>query len=474
MKRGCLAVLLVVGGLVACGDDKLSVAELQDPNTCSSCHPKHHEQWSGSMHAYASIDPVFRAMHARGQRETDGELGLFCVSCHAPMAVVNQTITAANVRDFDLDTLAPAEVGVTCYFCHNVDKVTEDHNNGLVIAGDQTMRGGLKNAVDSPAHHSAYDTLMDSERNESEMCGSCHDIVNPAGVHVERTFAEWKQTIFATSADPAVHLTCGNCHMEPSSDVVADAPGLDVPLRNLGFHDHSMPAIDQALTPFPQRVEQAAGIQAILEPSIGIVGPLPRVGVRAPGGICLDPPGTLTVRVDSFNVGHSFPSGAAFDRRVWLEVIAYDAANQIVFQSGVVPDGMDPEDLAEPTLFGLWDRAKKADGSTAHFAWEVASIDPDPRNLLPGPVTFDKNDPRIDHSRTATFTNIANFTTIDRIEARLRMRALPYALLADLVASGDLAPQIVSQLPTLEVQQSTWLKATAGNPPADNTNCNPR
>ena len=39
------------------------------------------------MHAYASDDPVFRAMNQRAQRETSGALGDFCVKCHAPMAV---------------------------------------------------------------------------------------------------------------------------------------------------------------------------------------------------------------------------------------------------------------------------------------------------------------------------------------------------------------------------------------------------
>lgn len=458
------------GLLAACGDPKYPVAELQDPNTCLTCHPKHYEQWSGSMHAYAAVDPVFRAMHRRGQRETGGELGLLCVNCHAPMAVANGTITEANVADFDFDTLSPAENGITCYFCHNVDEVTRDHNNGLVLALDQTMRGGVQNPIESPAHDSAYDVLMDSERNESELCGSCHDVVIPNGQTVERTFAEWKETVFATNKDPGIHLTCGNCHMEPTSDVIADVPGLDVPLRTFGFHEHTWPGIDQALTPFPQLAAQAAGIKKILEPSVAIVGPKPRTGTRSPGGICLDPPGTLTVRIDSLNTGHSWPSGAAQDRRAWLEVIAYRADGSIVFQSGVVPDGVDPEAIGDPNLFGLWDRTFKQDGTPAHFFHEIARYE---SFLLAGPVTFDPNDPRIDHSRKATFANVPSYTEIDRITARVRIRALPFEALHLLVTSGDLDPAIVDRLPTLEVTSSTWLKATKGTGLAENTNCNP-
>lgn len=471
MKLVVVAVLL---SLVACGDDeKFPVAQLQDPNTCLDCHAKHYQQWSGSMHAYASIDPVFVGMHKRGQRETNGELGLFCINCHAPMAVANGTITESNVASFDLSTLSPAETGITCYFCHNATGVTRDHNNGLVLAMDQTMRGGAANPAESPAHHSKYDVLQDSERNNSELCGSCHDVVTPLGVPLERTFKEWKETVFGASEDPSVKLTCGNCHMEPFDDVIADGPGLDVERRPLGFHEHTWPGIDQALTPFPEREAQAAAIAEILEPSIAIKGPKPRVGNRVPGGICLDPPGKLTVRIDSFNVGHSFPSGVAHDRRVWLEVIAYRANNTIVFQSGVVPDGMDPEEIGDPNLFGMWERTFKQDGSPAHFFHEVASTDSG-LQLLKGPVTFDPNDPRIDHSRTATYNNVPTIDEIDRIEARVRMRALPYEVLRLLEASGDLDPSIKTQLQTLEVASSTWLRATKGQPPADNTNCNPQ
>ena len=192
-------ILVIVLGLVACGDDKYTVERLQDPNTCTSCHPTHFTEWSGSMHAYAATDPVFIGMHKRGQRETSGALGTFCVNCHAPMAVANGTITADNAKDIDLSTLSPAETGVTCFFCHNAEKVTRDHDNGIELAMDQTMRGGVKDPVDNEAHHSAYDVLQDGERNKSEMCGSCHDVITPNGVHLERTFKEWKETIFGSS-----------------------------------------------------------------------------------------------------------------------------------------------------------------------------------------------------------------------------------------------------------------------------------
>jgi hypothetical protein len=468
----CLVGALgTLGALAACGDDgpSRSVAELQDPQTCNECHPKHVQQWSGSMHAYASEDPVFLAMNKRGQRETNGALGTFCVKCHAPMAVELGLTTG---MDFDPAQLPAAAKGITCYFCHNVKSVKDTHNNGLVVAGDQTMRGGLANPVSSPAHRSTYDKLMDSDANQAEICGSCHDVVTPRGVALERTYQEWQTTFFA-QPDPLHHLTCGSCHMPSSTDVVADAPGLDVKSRKNGFHEHAWPAIDQALSPFPEADAQAAGIKRDLDPSIAIVGAAPFGSTVQPGGICLDPPGNLTVRIDSIGTAHDWPSGAAQDRRAWLEVIASDSAGKPLFQSGVVPDGMDPEQLADPNLFGLWDRTFKDDGTPAHFFWDVARVD---SKLLRPPVTLDKNSPAFDHSSTVKFDVVGSFTNIDQITARVRIRPLSYAVLDDLVSSGDLAATTASQLRTLDIfgTQRTWSKATKGTGPAINTNCSPR
>lgn len=461
--------LLLCCVLVACGDGggpKLSVEELQNPETCKECHPQHYKEWSGSMHAYASEDPVFVAMNNRGQRETQGKLQDFCVSCHAPMAVALGLTDGTN---FDPNALPPAAKGVTCYFCHNVKSVTDVHNNALVLAMDQTMRGGAEDPKGNPAHHSKYDKLMDSDLNESEMCGACHDINVPeeingvvGGVDVERTFQEWQTTFFHTDKRRGIHLTCGGCHMFSSDQPIADFEG--VGSRPNGFHEHAFPGIDQALTPFPEMPMQAALIERDLKGAVGIQGPN-RAGDAPLGGICVTPinGGQITVRVDTIQLGHAFPSGASQDRRMWVEVIAYDNTNTVVFSSGVVPDGMDPEQIGDPQLFGLWDRVFKKDNSPAHFFWEIARVD---SQLLKPPVTNDPLDPRVDHSTTHPYQLLpGDRAKIVRITARVRMRALPFEVIDDLIATGDLAPAIRGALPTLELKDTRreW-KVTAVDP----------
>jgi hypothetical protein len=452
-------------GLAGCGGGDgpaRPVAELQDPGTCNECHPRHVAQWSASMHAYASDDPVFLAMNRRGQRETSGALGTFCVKCHAPMAVELGLTTGA---DFDPAKLPAAARGVTCYFCHNVESVQDTHNNGLALAHDQTMRGGLPGPVSSPAHHSAYDRLMDSTLNKSEMCGSCHDVVTPRGVALERTYEEW-QTTFFSQPDAQHHLSCGACHMPSSDGVIAEAPGLSVKSHNGGFHEHLWPAIDQGLTPLPGADALAAGIQRDLDPAVAIIGPTQFATNVNYGGICLEPTGVLSVRMDSIGTAHSWPTGAAQDRRAWLEVVAFDASGAVVFHTGTVddgkgtplPDGMDPEDLRDPNLFGLWDRAVKDDGSPAHMFWDIAKIDSQTSQLLRPPVTLDKNSPLFDHSSTAMFHVEGVAGTIKRITARIRIRPLSHALLKDLRDTGDLAADAVTQVPTLDIlgTQHEW------------------
>ena len=455
--RGSVAVLVTLA-VSGCHDPTLPIEKLEDPTSCKECHPQHYAEWSASMHAYASDDPVFVAMNRRGQREA--HLGKFCVQCHAPMAVALGLTDGTN---FDPSKLPPKARGITCYFCHDVAKIVDDHNNGLVLALDDNMRGGVTDPVDNKAHHSSYDPTMASSTNNSQMCGSCHDVVTPRGVALERSYQEWKTTIFATN-DPAhqLPLTCSGCHMksEPSILKIATSPSADVKSRPNSFHEHLWPGIDEAVTPFPSPELLAAGIARDLDPALTIVGATPINGIQGGGGICVSPQGggLLTVRIDTRGTGHMWPTGAAQDRRAWLEVIAYDASDRVVFSSGVVPDDKDPDD--DPALFRIWDRAQKADGSPADQFWDVATVQ---SSLLRPPVTLVQTNPAFDHSSTATFAVGAAYGQFDHITARVRIRPFSRAVIAELVASGDLDPSLARPGKTLDIAGATrhWTKAAA-------------
>jgi hypothetical protein len=50
---------------------------------------------------------------------------------------------------------------------------------------------------------------------------------------------------------------------------------------------------------------------------------------------------------------------------------------------------------------------------------------------------------------------------VERVETRMFIRALPFAVIDDLIASGDLAPGIRDQLKTLEISRGhrVWKKS---------------
>jgi hypothetical protein len=421
MKRIVFLLLFVT----ACGgsdtSDYFTQDELMDPSSCMTCHPNHYQQWSGSMHAYAGVDPVFLAMNARGQRETNHALGDFCVQCHAPMALrlglTTDGTNLAQVPDY--------AKGVTCYFCHSAAQVTDDHNAPVTLATDGVMRAGIHDPVASPKHAAGYDSLIDVTATESSaLCGSCHDVVTPAGAHIEQTFSEWKTTIFA-GTDPKHRLSCGQCHMVAQPGTVAEDPDIAVPLREV--RDHGFPAIDAALTDFPEKDAQQAGIATEIGPAY-----LPRICVTPIDG------GQLLFRLDNVASGHMLPSGAAHDRRVWAEVHAYDVNDVEIFKSGVVDDGTDPAPTADdPDLWEIRDQVADANGDPALFFWDVRTVDPS--WLLKPTVTLDKNDPRYDHSTTHTWSVVSVYPQIKRVTAEVHVRPLPFAVIDSLEASGDLA-----------------------------------
>lgn len=426
MKPLLPCALLSAGLALGCGNDDtkpstpatLGKSALMNPETCAECHPKHYDEWSRSMHAYASDDPLFVAMNARGQREAN--IGPFCVKCHAPLAVR----TGATTDGTNLAELEPALKGVTCYFCHTVDKVEGSHNNPLYLANDDVMRGEYADPVSNTAHRSAHSNLHDRDRLESAtLCGSCHDIVNDHGTHLERTFAEWQESVFSQEQ---VGTTCGQCHMDQSKTLepAADAPGVFARRT----HDHSFPGVDVPLTPWPGSEELRRDNQAFLDTTLQSA-----LCVRGAGAIT-----DLRVVLDNVAGGHHFPSGAAQDRRAWVHVTAY-AGGKVIYESGNVPADTSVTDLDDPDVWSIRDCMLDDANEPVHMFWEATSTE---TNLLPAQLTFDLSDPRYYASHVAQkYPRGDAFLPSypDRVTVGVRLQAVGLDVVDDLVASGDLS-----------------------------------
>jgi hypothetical protein len=441
--RLALGTLLAWAGCKGDDDDRLSGVDdrLLDPKTCESCHPQHYHQWLGSMHAYAAEDPVFRAMNARGQRETHGALGDFCVKCHAPMAVeLGLTHDGLN-----LDEVPQHLQGVTCYFCHTVAAVEGTHNNPLRLARNDVMLGAIRDPVRTDAHRSSYSPHLDAATMESaDLCGSCHDIVTEAGVHLERTYVEWLDSFMSDvdplSGQPASYgQRCGNCHMGPPIDgPIADAPGVRGDRK---FHPHLMGAVDVALTNFPDaqlgpqlRAEQLAYIEERRRPALC-------------ASICVNPNDEGGSNVDVYlhneHSAHAWPSGAAQDRRAWLELRVW-AGDDEVFRSGVVPEGTPVAELEDPHLWQMRDFVYDDAGNEAHMFWDVREVR---SRLLPAASVLDPETDRLTWQARRYRVDTAD---VSRVTTRVRLRPMGFDVLDSLIASGDLDPAVRDAMPVFD------------------------
>jgi hypothetical protein len=410
-----------------------TLAQARDSTNCQKCHANHYREWASSMHAYASKDPVFVAMNKRGQRETNGQLGSFCVNCHAPMAVrLGLTTDGLN-----LDELPDEAKGVTCYFCHNAIDPGGEQNNMVRLANDNVMRGPIGDPKHPGVHGVAFSAYFNAgDPKSSAMCGGCHDIVTPARVHLERTFEEYKTSLASMGTPSTGRQGCATCHMNAHKNQLA-ADDLPSHVGPRTVHEHTWPGVDVALTDFPYRDAQKLAVQCAL--SAGTF-----VSLLAP-----DPSNRFTLAFET-EAAHSQPSGAAQDRRMWLEMVAYDAAGEVSWQTGTIADG-EVEDGHDDDLWMFHDSIFDENGDPTHMFWKAA---PSPQHMegfeAPRQPLLTATMPGVLHSVDKEFQ--LPFPDSPhapaRVEAHLRMRPMGMDVLQDLVRSRDLDPAILSEVPT--------------------------
>ncbi len=438
-------VALGIAAAAGCGSGSgsptLSQSALMDPLTCQGCHPAQYQEWAGSMHAYATDDPVFRAMNQRAQRESDNALGTFCVSCHAPVAVREGTTDGTN-----LDGLTQSEKGVTCYFCHSITSVTGTHNNPLTLAANGELFGPFTDPVPGSPHNVSYSRLLDGATSDSaNACGSCHDIQNLQGAHVERTFAEWTTT---TLSQTPGGQSCAQCHMVASDGAVSTT----TPNKIRRVHSHMFPAVDLAVGDFPatgdgngnvapQNDAQRAAATAFLSTAIQQT-------------LCLNPvTHKLLLTLDNVGAsGHGWPSGATPDRRAWVELTAYQAGNVIYASGNTDPVGAFPSALPfegsspDPDLWLIRDCLYDASGAEVQMFWQAATLAPS--NQLPGLLIQNVNDPTTfqTHFMLQYPSNGALPATPDEVKVTVHLQAIGDDVLASLVDSGDLDATVPPQI----------------------------
>jgi hypothetical protein len=358
------------------GTQPVSGVILSNPDTnCATCHGNYdtdHEPWAnwrGSMMAQSARDPLFYACLAVAEQDAPS-VGDICLRCHSPRGWL-----AGRSIDTSGESLTQEDRhGISCDFCHKL--VDWNYVEGLSPAEDADILAALENVpteytsgqyVVAPTAakrgpradslENGHPVLVSNFHRSSDLCGTCHDVSNPAfskvseGMYapntfdeahetmvqsqmlpVERTYSEWKNSDFAAGGVyleqyGGVVSTCQDCHMSRVTAYAANDP--EAPLRtDMPLHDMT------GGNAFMQDLVAAA--------YPGEVDPLQLAASKARAQLTLQKAVQLELESDVAGVnvrvvndtGHKLPTGYPEGRRMWLSVEARNAADEVVYTSG--------------------------------------------------------------------------------------------------------------------------------------------
>jgi nitrate/TMAO reductase-like tetraheme cytochrome c subunit len=296
---------------------------------CGACHPAHLQDWEQSMHAYAAHSPVFDAMAQKAFRDTSGEVGTFCTSCHSPIGAIqgeDGTVTSDERSEISKNS-------VSCEVCHSaVDHSNPVGNLSLKLTATGEVTGPYSSDF-TEGHESVQSDFVQS----AELCGSCHDVFNYPGLRIEEAYTE-----YTTSPAKDMGLSCQDCHMgsvpgvpsDRSVGPIAQVAGKTYPDRLLSSHRFIGP--DYSLLdgfPYPDDPERS---QIAQEEMFSQITVLLKNAVEL-GDVVLDRSGTepvLKVTMQSLTTGHNVPTGFTSERQLWLDVVITNVAGTILFSSG--------------------------------------------------------------------------------------------------------------------------------------------
>jgi hypothetical protein len=189
----------------------------QQQPLCQSCHPDEYKVWQDSVHANATLDPVFQEQLAKAPNQDA------CLKCHT--------------TGFDTGSGEFMSEGVTCEACHGQYK--EGHPAG------QTMELPIDAGTCRMCHEAAFKDWETSKHAEQKIeCFDCHQ-AHTQGLRTgsaETLCAAChsdEQTKLAHSGHGISGVECGSCHMAKQMTDTAVHTGVQV---SASSHTFTVPA----------------------------------------------------------------------------------------------------------------------------------------------------------------------------------------------------------------------------------------
>ena len=360
------------------GSQPFEAGTLNDPAACATCHGNYNAavepyyNWEGSLMAQASLDPLFEACLAVANQDAP-DSGDLCLRCHLPRGWLRCRSAPTNGSQME-----PADnSGVSCDLCHrlvdpifNVQNPSQDQailaalsmppndfGNGMFVVDPTGSRRGP--FIDATSGHAI---LVSPFHREAALCGTCHDVSNPAfekdengnyvpnafdtpsptlSAHammpIERTYSEWFYSAYNSSngiyapqfgGNKDFVATCQDCHMR---DVTGQGCNFgtpptrtDLPLHDMTGGSTWLPRVLHLL--FPGEVNQAALASGVTRARYMLQNAATMAGAQD---------GTRLKVTVTNDTGHKLPTGYPEGRRMWLNVKLFDADSHLLFESGM-------------------------------------------------------------------------------------------------------------------------------------------
>ncbi|MCH7702977.1 MAG: cytochrome c family protein [Planctomycetes bacterium] len=340
----------------------LSPENFNSAKDCAGCHPTYVAEWENSMHAYATVDPVWRVLVDIRKAEFDGAQDQMCVQCHTAIGTRGGEV----VPGFSWDDLSEISLeGVTCEACHKVSGMRRIYNSGHELDETGPLRGTIEDPVANSYHESEYSELF----GQAKFCGGCHDIIDMArGLQLERPYEE-----FLASPAAKEGRNCQTCHMPTYTGKAAIIDG--VPERTLHRHRFigAEVALDESFTSDPE-------VRAMLREEVdNLLRTAAEITVEAAESVQAGQQLDLLVTVRNLIDAHNLPTGSTFLRQCWVAITVTDAEGNILYQTGHLDEDGDlrnywssADQFGDADLIEFGSRFIDETGNPTLFPWLAA------------------------------------------------------------------------------------------------------
>ena len=319
-----------------------SAAPFTEPETCAGCHQDKYDEWHGSLHSLAFVDPVYQGEMNKAYKAVGKDIVRQCVSCHSPAGTVTGEVTGPGLKG-----LSPlAKAGVSCDTCHSVNALNhcktpskEPENGSLVLKPGHDSKDGavlVKRSSQTPREgcgggfHNCEKTDF---HNKADLCASCHQVYHyDKHYPLEATYLEWKHSPYAQK-----NIHCQDCHMVDHATFVRSADTMTKPTRT--EYRHYFNGANYLVYFLASEAAKKAGDTAqakrLMNQYDMAVKRLQKAAELEVTPVYQNK--TLTevkVRVKNIRAGHNLPTSLTNVRQMWLEVSVKDAKGKVLVKSG--------------------------------------------------------------------------------------------------------------------------------------------